>query len=188
MKLSSQPVSLAKRCSIQQYLDMVERQDSEAISNFVKQRFVERYLDPIESNSSTKNGFTMMAVCCLMVEALESFSLGWKDSKRKSAQAFRSFFTRWSQFAEFQPISDEFYEHVRCGILHQAETTGGWRVRRSGALLNGTIVNAAAFSRNLRQVLHEYAEQLRTQPWDTEVCQNFRKKMSYVCENAKGAQ
>jgi hypothetical protein len=76
----------------------------------------------------------MLAVCCLMVEALESFRNGWKGTqgiKGGCEAAFRSFFEAHDQFKDLRPVASEFFKHVRCGILHQAETTGQWTVNRS---------------------------------------------------------
>jgi hypothetical protein len=69
----------------------------------------------------------MMAVSCLMIEALECFRQGWIDTKErgKGAQAFRLFFDTAEPLKEFRGYAPAFYTHVRCGILHQAETTGG---------------------------------------------------------------
>jgi len=48
----------------------------------VRLRFAERYLDPI-LDSPKRHGFAMMAICCLMVEALESFRNGWSKTSDK---------------------------------------------------------------------------------------------------------
>lgn len=184
---SAGSVKLSRECTVDQYRQMVARQDRNAIANFIEKRFTERYLDPIDGDKDKRNGFAIMAVCCLMIEALESFSLGLEDSKGQSKKVFASFFSRWPNFEKFKPVSTEFYRHVRSGILHQAETTGGWRIHRVGPLLDGTTVNAAAFLRNVRACLLSYADELRNQPWDSEVWSAYRTKMDAICENAKVA-
>ncbi|HDS1558379.1 TPA: hypothetical protein QEL11_002254 [Stenotrophomonas maltophilia] len=176
---------LSQSCTVARYLSLQDAQDRSAIADFIVERFSERYLDPIETDHAKKNGFTIMAVSCLMVESLESFRLGWKDTRNKSERAFSSFFSHWDQFATFRPISADFYRHVRCGILHQAETTGGWRIIRKGPIRNDTTINAAKFSGSLRHVLGDYASSLRTESWESETWKAFRKKMDAVCHNTK---
>jgi hypothetical protein len=182
---SHHSTKLSKSCTVGRYLSLQDMRDRVAISDFVRERFEERYLDPIEVDPAKKNGFTIMAVSCLMIESLESFRRGWKDTRNRSELAFCSFFSHWDQFAEFRQVSGDFYRHVRCGILHQAETTGGWRIVRSGPIRAHTSVNATKFSKSLRQVLRCYASSLRTEDWESETWLAFRKKMGAVCQNTK---
>lgn len=185
MAVSHQSTKLSKSCTVACCLSLQGAKDREGIADFVVERFEERYLDPIGANSRTKHGFTIMAVSCLMVESLESFRRGWGTTNRKSEEAFRSFFSHWDAFSEFRPVSEEFYKHIRCGILHQAETTGGWRIIRTGPIRFETTVNATRFSTSLRSVLKSYASSLRTEDWDSEPWLAFRKKMRAVCQNTK---
>ena len=186
MAPSHPSVKLSKSCTVSRYRDLIAAKNQALIADFIVERFEERYFDPIEIEPRKKNGFTIMAVSCLMVETLESFRRGWPSSQGKSELAFCSFFSTWDDFADFRPVSGDFYKHVRCGILHQAETTGGWRILRSGPLRNNTTVNATKFARTLRGVLHNYASSLRTEDWNSSVWQAFRKKMQAVCRNAEG--
>lgn len=43
--------------------------------------------------------------------------------------------------------SDWFFTDIRCGILHQAETRGGWKIQRKGTLLDdhNKTMNATVF-------------------------------------------
>ena len=120
------------------------------LADFVYKRFYYRYIKPFEYRSSRKitsassgkkvneysllfkNGFSVLANSCLLIEALETFYRGWVNSRNKSELAFLKFFTRDSNFREFS-IDDMptiFYKHIRCGILHQGEITGGWKISR----------------------------------------------------------
>lgn len=182
---SHQSTKLSKSCTVARYLSLQDARDRDAIASFIVERFEERYLDPIAADPAKKNGFTIMAVSCLMVESLESFRRGWNNTRNRSELAFCSFFSYWDQFAEFRQVSGDFYRHVRCGILHQAETTGGWRIIRSGPIRAHTTINATKFSNSLRHVLGSYASSLRTEDWDSERWLAFRKKMAVVCHNTK---
>jgi hypothetical protein len=105
-------------------------EDRTSIAEFLWNRFDERYFAPFEPLTITqRNGFMTMAVCCLVIEALESFYQGWESSEGKKSQlAFCSFLDREQDLHVFKGYGQSFYKHVRCGILHQAETTGGWNI------------------------------------------------------------
>jgi hypothetical protein len=176
---------LSKSVTVDKYKQLEEQEDKQAIAAFIVERFDERYFNPV-MNSSSKHGFTMMAVGCLVIEALESFHHGWRDSSGKNP--FDKFFKR--QHAEgkslgvFAGDAIKFHQNIRNGILHQAETKGGWKIMRSGDLLdlNGKTINADRFIRELRKIVVEYADQLHTDPilWA-----NFKKKMKRVCANCE---
>ncbi len=182
-------VLLSSKVSVARYRELEAAQSTGAIVTFLRERFEERYLTPLlDADTDVRNGFAMMAGGCLMIEALESFRLGWPDSRGRSEKAFCSFFAHWPPFEVLCPHAEGFYTHVRCGILHQAETTGGWRIRRKGALFDETerTVNATRFLKNLRAVLGAYCGELALQPWDSAIWRAFRAKMNHLCKNALG--
>ena len=177
-------VKLSSACTVDEYRKHEQSKDRERIAVFIDERFVERYITPVET-STKRHGFATMAVSCLMVEALESFWRGWPNSKSRSELAFCSFFQRTPQLAVFQGHVPAFYQHVRCGILHQAETTGGWRIRATGPLFDARAktINANAFLSVLRSAVNDYATQLRAADWSSDVWTNCRKKMDSICAN-----
>ena len=69
-----------------------------------------------------------------MIESLISFRRGWSASEEKGGKVFEAFFGTHEQFNGLALVANRFYGHVRNGLLHQAETTGGWRIRRDGGL------------------------------------------------------
>ncbi len=125
------------------YSEMHQSKDRPGIAGLIRRRFEERYLNPILDNPE-RHGFAMLAICCLMVEALESFRHGWKNTAEtgKSEAAFCGFFQAHEEFRELRPVAHEFYRAVRCGILHQAETTHSWRVTASPGFSRNTRVCA----------------------------------------------
>ncbi|WP_254865935.1 hypothetical protein [Pseudomonas fluorescens] len=177
-------IKLSSRCTISQYLDMVVAQDRVAIADFIEQRFLERYLDPVTVRCNSKNGFSIMAISCLMIEALECFAQGRKDSNKLSKRMFHDFFDRHQQFSSFRAVADDFYVHIRCGILHQAETTGGWRIVRKGPLIEGKVINATQFEGRLRKALSGYSARLKAEDWNSHVWEVFKRKMDFICANA----
>ena len=162
-------LSSSTRRSRYKFLEV--NRDREAIAAFFTERFTERYVTPIEATPrKQKHGFTVMAVSCLLIETLESFWNGWPSTDGRSALAFCQFISRSPRFHFLLGHVPAFYRHVRCGILHQAETTGGWTIKRIGPLFdrNGLVLNATAFHRKLQKEISDYANILRTEHWDTD--------------------
>jgi hypothetical protein len=176
---------LARGFTIREYLHATASSPprQRQIAQAIKRRFVDRYLAPIQANP---NGFTMMAVSCLMIEALESFNQGLVSTTGISQRAFQNFFDRVESFAEFRTVCPEFYSHVRCGILHQAETTAGWRIRRDGPLFNQprVTINAKAFVEALQAELHRFCDELEELPWDGPQWMRVRNKLDAIVENS----
>jgi len=191
------PFWLSTKVTVDDYRRMEERKDGQAIADFIHRRLHERYIAPVHVvPPDEKNGFLIMAVSCLLVETLESFWQGWesteptKKSPGKSKLAFREFFKRQWRFLAFRDHADGFYRHVRCGILHQGETTGGWRIRRNGRLFDedDLIINATAFHQRLSGALGDYRDNLYDADWNSERWGNVRTKMAAVlkhCEKPK---
>lgn len=123
-----------------------------------------------------------MAIGCLTIETLESFYQGRPDTRRVSAQMFRSFFERDTPLKVFGGDGDWFYRDIRCGVLHQAEARGGWRIRRGGPLLDAAArtINATIFLREVRRAVGAYAKELE---FDDQCWMRFQRKMQAVCTN-----
>lgn len=157
--------------------------DRTAIADAIRARFVDRYIEPVKAKP---RGFTIMAVSCLMIEALESFRQGWESSNGRSKAAFCFFFDAFAPFKDLRGHAQAFYKHVRCGILHQAETTGGWRIRRDSSPLfdsSNFTINANKFLDALVAVLGTFCDELKTLPWDSAEWKNVRKKMEAIVRN-----
>jgi hypothetical protein len=183
-------IELAKGFTVGDYLEAIAQDlpDRPRIAGAIHRRFVERYLAPISSGEA-RHGFTMMAIACLMIEALESFRQGWPDTRPRGMglRAFRSFFTAHEGFAPFREYAEDFYTGVRCGILHQAETTLRWRIIRTGKLLSieGVFrtINAKKFVEALSAALDSYRDELITGTWQGPLWEALRTKMERVCAN-----
>jgi hypothetical protein len=187
----SDEVLLSKKITVKKYKELVSKQDKEEIAQFIFERFHERYIAPLKSiPNKKKNGFCIMANCCLMIEALESFYQGWEVTSGRSREAFENFFNRVKEFRDLKDCSSEFYEHIRCGILHQAETTGGWRIIRKGPLFdsNKLAINATEFLNRLEKYLKKYSDNLRSSKWNDVIWKNLRKKMDSVIKNCERRQ
>lgn len=163
------------------------------IANFIYERHYSRYIKPFEFDDEIykkyyKNGFAIMANCCLLIETIESFRRGWAQSRNELN--FLKFFTREKEFKEFatDDIPTQFYKHIRCGILHQGETTGGWSINRNSSNLldkSKREINAVLFSERLKKALEGYRDELRVNEWETQIWKNAREKMKFILKNCK---
>jgi hypothetical protein len=174
---------LATGFTVDDYKKAVTGQDRTAIAEFLMRRFAERYIDPISGKSV--HGFTKMAVACLLVESVESFRKGWENSDRRSEAAFCYFFDEQPAFAAFRGYYAQFYRNVRCGILHQAETTGSWKITRKATapLFDATslTINADVFVDELRVSIEAFCRDLKTAAWNSRGWLAVRKKMKALC-------
>jgi hypothetical protein len=178
-------------------LDDHNSKDWERAVSIFEARIVERYFNPVdillkddEKRQATERrfGFTILAIDCLLIETLQAFIDGKKDTNGKSADMFRRFLTQRSGFkGQFdENLSNSFYKYYRCGILHQAEITGKSKVWSVGKLVdvrkNGEmIINRTKFHLLLRQEFDKYLNELRD-PGKIRLRANFRKKMDYICQ------
>lgn len=180
---------LSSSVTVAEYRRLEANTDRDGIADFVSERFAERYIAPLRG--STKHGFCTMAISCLMIEALESFWHGWPDTCGRSREAFESFFGRCadqeSPLGLLAGLSDDFYHGVRCGILHQAETTNGWRIHRKGLVFDALAktINATEFHYEIENALRRYVETLKNSDWESEVWVNLRRKMAAVIDNCR---
>jgi len=184
---------LSKSFTVAQYEEFESLGNRERIASLVRERFKERFTLPLECRQ--RHGFTIMAICCLLIETLESFYKGWTDTKgrigyngktiSKSEFAFSSFFQNNMHFKEFIGLEHDFYVGVRCGILHQAETTNGWHILRRGPLLDPMTkdINAAKFLKRLIKTVDQYCDNLIILEWESAEWKNARAKLHQICEN-----
>lgn len=173
---------ISSSVTIGAYKEMVEAEDFKGLGRFIRERFDERYFLPVDGHSKT-HGFASLAVACLMIETLESFYRGLADTKGRSAEMFREHFKRGSRLGVLGDGGDWFYYDIRCGILHQGEARDGWRVLRSGELVDreAKTINATRVLRAVRAAVHDYSRILSDEPhWS-----NFQKKMTAICENCE---
>ena len=108
-------VELAAGYTVEQYRKDEELHKTEALACFIEKRLNERY---IKSVGCGTHGFTIMAVCCLLIETLQVFKDGLKETKNQSKCMFCKFFQQSKHLLELKECSDNFYTSVRCGILH----------------------------------------------------------------------
>lgn len=178
-------VLLASGFTIAHYRNAVAAGDRAALADFLYRRFSERYIEP--TGGPHRHGFTIMAVSCLMIESLIAFRSGWNTTQEDGRNVFGQFFRTYGEFAPLVPFAASFNRHVRNGLLHQAETTGGWRIRRDRSKLfepATKTIEADRFRSALGRALALYRDELRGSEWDSIRWLNFRNKVDAICRNA----
>jgi len=174
------------------YEKYLEDKNKSDIAEMIFYRLYGRYLKPFTFKDNLfkekyKNGFSIMANCCLCIEALQSFKNGWGETPRdaKGNGIFDEFFNNNSRVGLKIFSGKSFYKNIRCGILHQGETTSGWRILRGGELLKEKTINSVKFLEKMIRALDIYRKELENSEWDSEVWDNCRTKMRKILKNCE---
>ncbi len=148
-----------------------------------------------------------MANSCLLIESYVSFRESiFKDTNRKSERCFGWFFLTEKRFTVFSKnglgineyldlskklrnkgIQRDFYRDVRCGILHNAETRNGWKIRRKGPLFNEfrKEINATIFMKNLKDTIYDFRKQLElTEDMNDEIWKNYLDRLKDIMDKS----
>lgn len=183
-----------------------ERLWDSAFRRFYRIRIDTRYLHPIASikrhDTQRGEGFAIVALFCSLIEYLESCERGdnfhfigrTKDkllpneySERQASQYFKDFLRTRTPFDTLVPsaLVDSFYADVRCGLLHEARTKGGWFISTSasgGALISVTAGQKTLFRNRLVPALETYFVDYRERLLkDPATQQAFIRKFDYLC-------
>ncbi len=196
-------------------LQFQEKDAKEQIAQFVYNRLYERYIEPSELLIKLQNeklqdklqneklppetidtikvvdelklGFSIMANMCLLIETFQAFRKGWVDTDGKSKQAFLDFFKDYQK--KFDDIKGEvFYKNIRCGILHQGETTCSWKLQinedaQKCADNEKLIIYSRIFLNRMKDVLDQYKQDLEQKDLSSEEWLNCRIKLHAILCN-----
>lgn len=164
----------------------------EAIEIF-KDRIRGRFLEPISRMELYGYaGFAVIALDCLLIETLQQFKEGLSRSS-SSRDSFVRFLTESSFSSYFsKEAAGLFYEQIRCGILHQAETKGSSRIvaRRDSPLVEhshdgkGLVINRCLFHKQLVSEFEAYIARLRDAS-NVDLRMKFKRKMDHICRISK---
>lgn len=117
-----------------------------AFKDYFVQRLDLRYLNPIKvlqkHGTCMGEGFSIVAIQCSLIEFLESTVEGknyrWLPKGKKlglfeyssSKSLFVKFLSNRLPFSKTFDVSaaEDFYINVRCALLHEARTKGGWKI------------------------------------------------------------
>lgn len=159
-----------------------------------------RFLNPIrlitkdDSGIGEFAGFSILALDCLIIETLQQFYDGLnKTPKYKGKEKFKSFLTNSAFFNKVfdNKMADIFYEHFRCGLLHQGQTMQKSLIKTGQTTmiipvtpdnLNvGFKLDRQKFHNALEQEIKSYVTRLINNT-DKSIRENFIKKMNFICE------
>jgi len=166
-------------------------------------RMNERYIKPaeeIQNNLSVLGeGFSITALLCSLVEALETFHEGkcYKHDKPRTNHEYgngnsESIYVQFLSNREpFSNVFDErlardFYKNVRCALLHEAMTRNGWRIRiDTDVLVEQKEGNKVLNRFYLLEFVKRYIEKYRASVLNSKERKNaFIRKMRCICQNA----
>ena len=177
------------------HMDSLNDQNWEKAMEIFDDRIRGRYLKPIHTlmHDPNCNGFTIMAIACLLVETLYQFREGI-DVTRHVGDSYVRFLTEeFDYFYNNEELAHHFYTDIRCGILHSGQTKNDAYLtvdHNQCFMENGHIVvSVRGFIRCLEDYYHKYryrilrgntcrADRLR---------QNFIRKMDYICDGNRNA-
>ena len=177
----------------------------EAYQDYFFERIKLRYFDPIKQIAANPvfkgEGFSITAILCTLVEFLEATRQG-KDYKYwrrgmpalgkyeyyESKKYFTNFLRDQSPFDKYfkdKNTRSNFYEGVRCGLLHEARTKNGWKIRFAGKEKSDEIIDTGkklVYWDNLRTAFDEYLniykEELAS---NKELQKAFLRKFNSLC-------
>jgi hypothetical protein len=176
-----------------------------AVSAFEK-RINARFLNQIDALISNRDkatarfsGFAIVALDCLLIETLDQFYNGNHTTRRKTTKiddpdvaAFHAVFQRSSKLGGFFDTVEKtkvFYQHVRCGLLHQAQTKKNSKINRRIKTViewldatkpeEGLVVQPRLFHNAVSDVFLNYLKYLREEQ-NGNPRGKFRKKMNRI--------
>ena len=166
-------------------------------------RLNERYIKPaenIQNNLSvTGEGFSITAILCSLIEALETFYEGkcYKYEKPRtnreygngnSKSLFVSFLSTKEPFNTTFTVdlAEDFFKNVRCALLHEAMTRNNWTIRIDTDVLieqkeSGKVLNRFYFLESLKEYIKTYRSEVLG---NKERKNAFIRKMNCICNNA----
>ncbi len=133
-------------------------------------------------------GFSIMALCCLLIETLQKFRQ--PGPRTHTRDRFLQFLRRPAFDGAFDDnnVAKLFYKGIRNAILHEAETERWviWRDTPAGQIVarkaNGFVLNRTLFYRALEQEFTSYLHELRD-PRSKELRRRFRRQMNNIVKN-----
>ncbi|MCB2353921.1 hypothetical protein [Clostridium estertheticum] len=172
----------------------VEEDWNKAIDIF-EDRIRERYLNIIDKIMNdgclVVDGFSVMALNCLMIETLLQFKNGWDETpyRRNSMEYKRFLLEEFSGVFTNTELAQRFYTDIRCGILHSAQTKNGSQLTIDKDYIVEFIhtsrgrsisVNVVGISRIIRDYFSDYVDKIKSNSNEDER-HYFLEKMRYLC-------
>ena len=143
-----------------------------------------------EFTQEYKSGFAIMTACCLLIETISAFFEGTNETRKSGHETFKHVFEKAKAYnnpLECFIEESSFYKNIRCGLLHQGETYGQFKIKRIGTLYDKSTktINATLFSDSLIKFLISYQEELRKEKWDSALWDKCRIKLRHIIKNSE---
>lgn len=166
------------------------------------------------AESTEGYGFSMMSLCCLLAETIQCYREGvpstskaeWPrlleiqqngvipkqyqlppDPPINGREAFRRFFADHQRF--FPCVNGhEFYDDIRNGLLHQAQTKGEWTINIRGTkVCDPSIknINRNLFATGLKDCFDACLVDLEARSWDHQDWANAARKLWWLIRLSK---
>lgn len=155
----------------------------------LKDRIEGRFFNQIDLllDNVNANGFTIMALNCLLIETLYQFKEGKDKTPSRQNKEVYSDFLMYEFPREFNArnLADSFYTNIRCGILHSAQTKNESRLSDREDIVvtledDTLIVSVTGVSSLLKTYFEQYLQKL-LDPNEVILRNNFINKMKFVC-------
>lgn len=173
-------------------------------NDYFMERLNTRYLRSIEvlqkNDKYQGEGFSIMAILCTLIEFLETTATGKtyrhlgrgetpKSLKQyeysRSDEVFVAFLSTRQPFCETfnTAAANDFYASVRCGLLHEARTKAGWKIRANLAKgvvadVKNKIIDRNNFQNALLEYIRCYGVAIESDPMLQEA---FIRKFDSLC-------
>ena len=186
---SSKQYLLAPGISVAHYEQLRKIANRTALAHIVRRRFEARFIEPVLDNGRVRGGFAALALCCLAIQALQAFRTG--EACSNTLAAIKNFIRDNKEFSSLRRHELAFYNNIRNGLHHQAQTRGGWRINISGPVFNpnSLSIGAQKFVDGFVAALARYCSELEQTDDESGLWRNFLKKMNDVidsCDNEPG--
>nr|WP_319390648.1 hypothetical protein [uncultured Cohaesibacter sp.] len=179
-----------------------------AVNDFFIERIQKRYLDPINVlqviGDGDGEGFAIVTIQCALIEFLAALRKGAiyefhepdkaKHEYNDSRKLFVDFLRNTPPFSESftKKQAEEFYSSIRCGLLHEAQSKNGWRIRATKSVSelkpetkhvdhDNKILDRDAFQILIGEYIKQYTAQVVV---NEELQKSFIRKFNHICNTA----
>jgi hypothetical protein len=173
-----------------------------AFAEYFHTRLAARYLDPIkvlqDNGTFQGEGFSIAAIQCSLIEFLESTVQGKSyrllrggpplgpHEYSRSGDMFESFLVNREPFnTTFDAATaHDFYEGVRCGLLHEARTKNGWVIwaKHGSRIIDANGAQKILYRDNFQKALLDFVTWYRSAlTSDSAIQEAFVRKFDSLC-------
>ena len=161
----------------------------EIFDDRIRGRFLDQIENMVNCNYLMRDGFSIMALNCLLIETLLQFEKGWDQTPLgRNKQEYKRFLQdKFPEIFYHDKIARIFYEDIRCGILHSAQTKNRSKLtfeQENAVELpedhNIIVVDVMKLTNAILNYYDRYIRDLRDEE-NLDLRVNFLNKMMYTC-------